>query len=257
MGGRKLEEIGTAGVGLDESGPLEAAVVSVPILSLAGAAHLSDAELLRHHVAGDPDAFGVLFLRHKDRLWAVALRTAADPEDAADALQEAMVSAFRRAADFRGESAVTTWLHRIVVNAAVDRLRRKSTRTLSWSGEPGELDALAIHARAAAADNGIRSSMVALTIDPMDSTEIRLDVDAALRHLPDQQRIALVLVDMLGYHVAEVAEILGVSIGTVKSRCARGRVRLLPFLSHLRSGFEDGGNQQSVADVSLGQEGDA
>lgn len=258
MGGRKLEEIGSAGVGLDELGSLDATVVvSVPMVSLAAAARLSDAELLNRHVAGDPDAFGVLFLRHKDRLWAVALRTAADPEDAADALQEAMVSAFRRAADFRGDSAVTTWLHRIVVNAAVDRLRRKSTRTLSWSGEPGELDALALHAQAAAADNGIRPPVVALTVDPMDSTEIRLDVDAALRHLPDQQRIALVLVDMLGYPVAEVAEILGISIGTVKSRCARGRVRLLPFLSHLRSGFEDGGNQQPVAGVSLGQEGDA
>jgi RNA polymerase sigma-70 factor (ECF subfamily) len=257
MGGRKLEEIGSTGVGLDDYSSTPAAVVSVPKVSLAAAAHLSDAELLSRHVAGDPDAFGLLFLRHKDRLWAVALRTAADPEDAADALQEAMVSAFRRAGDFRGDSAVTTWLHRIVVNAAVDRLRRKSTRTLSWSGEPSELDALAIHSQAVASDNGIRPPVVTPTIDPMDSTEIRLDVDAALRHLPAQQRIALVLVDMLGYPVAEVAEILGVSIGTVKSRCARGRVRLLPFLSHLRNSFDDGGNQKPVAGVSLGQEGDA
>src|SRR3974377_157468 len=70
------------------------------------AAELPDAELLRRHVAGDPDAFGMLFARHKDRLWAVALRTVCDPEDAADALQEAMISAFRRAAAFRGGSAV-------------------------------------------------------------------------------------------------------------------------------------------------------
>jgi RNA polymerase sigma-70 factor, ECF subfamily len=84
----------------------------------------SDAELLRRHVAGDSEAFGELFRRHRDRLWAVALRTVCDPEEAADALQDAMVSAFRRAADFRGESAVTTWLHRIVVNASLDRMRR-------------------------------------------------------------------------------------------------------------------------------------
>src|SRR5579864_3888761 len=95
----------------------------------------SDAELLRRHVAGDSEAFGELFRRHRDRLWAVALRTVCDPDEAADALQDAMVSAFRRAADFRGDSAVTTWLHRIVVNAAVDRIRRRSSRTLSWSGE--------------------------------------------------------------------------------------------------------------------------
>lgn len=254
-GRRKLEEIGSAGVGLDEHGPLNAAMfVSVPLAGLPRADGLSDADLLRHHVAGDPDAFGLLFLRHKDRLWAVALRTVSDPEEAADALQEAMVSAFRRAGDFRGDSAVTTWLHRIVVNAAVDRLRRRSARTLSWSGEPAELNALATHA---AADRGVRVPAPAVTIDPMDSTEIRLDVDAALRRLPAQQRIALVLVDMMGYPVAEVAEILGISTGTVKSRCARGRVRLLPFLSHLRTSFLDGGNQPSVTGVSLGQEGDA
>src|SRR6201986_4833292 len=88
----------------------------------------ADHELLRRHVAGDNDAFGELFRRHRDRLWAVALRTASDPEEAADALQDAMGPAFRRAADFRADSAVTTWLHRIVVNAALDRLRRRAVR---------------------------------------------------------------------------------------------------------------------------------
>src|SRR5215469_17831122 len=76
---------------------------------------ISDNELLRRHVAGDGEAFGKLFLRHKDRLWAVALRTLGDAEEAADALQDAMISAFRQASGFRGDSAVTTWLHRIVV----------------------------------------------------------------------------------------------------------------------------------------------
>src|ERR1700761_8034531 len=99
----------------------------------------ADHELLRRHVAGDADAFGELFRRHRDRLWAVALRTVCDPDEAADALQEAMISAFRRAADFRGESAVTTWLHRIVVNAALDLLRRRSAQSVAWSGDPDEL----------------------------------------------------------------------------------------------------------------------
>ena len=67
----------------------------------------------------------------------------------------------------------------------------------------------------------------------VESAKLRLDVDAALRKLPYQQRTALVLVDMLGYSVADVSEMLGVSVGTVKSRCARGRARLLPHLSHL------------------------
>ena len=88
----------------------------------------SDSELLAAHVAGHPDAFTEIVRRHRDRLWAVALKTTSDPEDAADALQDALISAYRRASQFRGDSQVTTWLHRIVVNASLDRMRRRSTR---------------------------------------------------------------------------------------------------------------------------------
>jgi RNA polymerase sigma-70 factor, ECF subfamily len=224
----------------------------------------SDAELLRRHVAGDPEAFGMLFLRHKDRLWAVALRTVCDPEEAADALQEAMISAFRRAADFRGDSAVTTWLHRIVVNASLDRLRRRQTRSVSWSGDPDALDALAaqaarggLPAAGAPAGGAAGHAAGAAALDSAETIETRLDVDAALRTLPPEQRAALVLVDMLGYPVADVAEILGVSPGTVKSRCARGRSRLLPHLSHLRTNSSGGGNRPGAASVSSEQEGGA
>jgi len=222
----------------------------------------SDAELLRRHVAGDTEAFGALFLRHKDRLWAVALRTVCDPDDAADALQEAMISAFRRAADFRGESAVTTWLHRIVVNAALDRLRRRQTRSITWSGDEDALETLAAQGtRGGSSLAGSPAAGVAgvaagtAPADAADAIETRLDVDAALRMLPPEQRAALVLVDMLGYPVADVAEILGVSPGTVKSRCARGRTRLLPYLSHLRTNSAPGGNQPGAASVSSEQEG--
>ncbi len=220
----------------------------------------SDAELLRRHVAGDPDAFGTLFTRHKDRLWAVALRTVCDPEDAADALQEAMISAFRRAADFRGDSAVTTWLHRIVVNASVDRLRRRQTRSITWSGDPDALETLAMQgphggSSLAGSPSGGVSGAPASPGDAADAIETRLDVNAALRMLPEQQRTALVLVDMLGYPVADAAAILGVSVGTVKSRCARGRARLLPYLSHLRTNSPLGGNRPDADGVSSEQGG--
>src|ERR1700726_4277720 len=102
----------------------------------------SDQELLRRHVAGDTDAFGELFRRHRDRLWAVALRTVCDPEEAADALQDAMVSAFRRAADFRGGSAVAPWLHRIVLNPSLDRLRRRAARPALSAGDEQAFEAL-------------------------------------------------------------------------------------------------------------------
>jgi RNA polymerase sigma-70 factor, ECF subfamily len=207
----------------------------------------SDAELLRLHLAGDQEAFGALFLRHKDRLWAVALRIVCDPDDAADALQEAMISAFRRADNFRGDSAVTTWLHRIVVNASLDLLRRRSSRrSVSWSGDPDEL---------AVPEPRIDTAAAGGQVNRADAVDIRLDVDTALRALPPPQRAALVLVDMLGYPVADAAAILGVSEGTVKSRCARGRVRLLPYLSHLRANYPDGGNRPLADGVSSEQGG--
>jgi RNA polymerase sigma-70 factor, ECF subfamily len=201
----------------------------------------SDAVLLRRHVQGDAEAFGVLFSRHKNRLWAVALRIACDPDDAADALQEAMISAFRRAGDFRGDSAVTTWLHRIVVNASLDLLRRRSVQSVGWSGDPDDLPIPEPRQR----------------VDGTASTDSRLDIEAAMRTLPPTQRAALVLVDMLGYSVADAAEILGVTAGTVKSRCARGRARLLPYLSHLRSDYPDGRNQPVTDGVSSEQGGGA
>ncbi len=200
-------------------------------------------------MAGDPEAFGTLFLRHRDRLWAVAVRTLSDPEEAADALQDAMISAFRRADSFRGDSAVTTWLHRIVVNACLDRLRRKAARPAAGGTDERTLDNLAVgHAMP----------------DPSSDSDTSLDVMSALRTLPPDQQAALVLVDMLGYPVADAAEILGVSQGTVKSRCARGRARLLPRLAHLRrppanrhagAQWRPPGNRSAPGDVLPAREG--
>ena len=180
-----------------------------------------DQELLRRHAAGDPGGFGALFTRHRERLWAVAVRTLGDPEEAADALQDAMVSAFRQAAGFRGDAAVTTWLHRIVVNACLDRIRRRAARPVLGGLDEQAIDALAPRQPVAE-----------------ERADTALDVTAALRSLPPEQRAALVLVDMEGYPVAEVAEMLDCAVGTVKSRCSRGRVRLAALLGVLRSGGE-------------------
>jgi RNA polymerase sigma-70 factor (ECF subfamily) len=187
-----------------------------------------DRALLAAHVAGDADAFGALFARHRDRLWAVALRTAGDPEDAADALQDALVSAFRRAESYRGDAAVTTWLHRIVVNACLDRLRRRQVRRADPL--PDDLDRL-VPASGPGAGPGAAPS--ASVVDPADLAvdhERRAAVLAALDTLPLEQRAALVLVDMEGYSVDETARILECAPGTVKSRCSRARARLLPLL---------------------------
>lgn len=184
----------------------------------------SDAELLAAHVAGDPHAFSTLVHRHRDRLWAVALRTTGEPEEAADALQDALISAFRRAETFRGESQVTTWLHRIVVNASLDRLRRRAARPSvplpeedAEGTRPGD--------RAALADK----------VDHLDRRETALEIERALAELPPDQRAAIVLVDIEGWPVEDAARMLDCPVGTVKSRCFRGRAKLATRLRHLRN----------------------
>ncbi len=188
------------------------------------AAEFTDSELLSRHAAGDTGAFAELVRRHRDRLWAVALRTLGDPEDAADAVQDALVSAYRAAGSFRGDAAVTTWLHRVVVNACLDRIRRRTARpTVPLADEVADTQA-----------------------DPSDDiadSELRAELIAALRTLPAEQRAALVLVDMQGYPVDEAARILDVPAGTVKSRCARARAKLAPLLLHLRPGVLADGNR--------------
>ncbi|GHI88596.1 RNA polymerase sigma factor SigM [Streptomyces xanthophaeus] len=185
----------------------------------------SDADLLARHAAGDPDAFGELVRRHRDRLWAVALRTLGDREEAADAVQDALVSAYRAAHTFRGESAVTTWLHRITVNACLDRARKAASRRTAPLDDTDRLERLLEPHESAEA--------------PAERQDLHRELLAALSTLPQEQRAALVLVDMQGYPVAEAARILDVPTGTVKSRCARGRAKLVPLLTHLRSNAGD------------------
>jgi RNA polymerase sigma-70 factor (ECF subfamily) len=210
---------------------------------MADRAGLDDRALLARHVDGDGDAFGELFRRHRDRLWSVALRTLGDPEEAADALQDAMLSAYRAAGSFRGDAAVTTWLHRVVVNACLDRIRRRGTRPTvplpeveTEFARPAPLDDIAV-------------------------SDLRMALKTALATLPDEQRAALVLVDVEGYSVEETAAMLGVASGTVKSRCARARAKLLPLLRHLRESDSpdsrpDTGNQNVAARVKISTQHD-
>jgi RNA polymerase sigma-70 factor (ECF subfamily) len=189
-----------------------------------------DAALLRAHVGGDGEAFGELVRRHRDRLWAVALRTLGDREEAADAVQDALISAYRSADRFRGDAAVTTWLHRIVVNACLDRARRRQGRPT-----------VPLPDHESIVDTGRR---------PAPDADTSIAVQAALAQLPPEQRVPLVLLDMQGYSVAEIAQLLGVAEGTVKSRCARGRAKLAVILGHLRTEpTAASGNPRLITDV--------
>ncbi len=173
----------------------------------------TDAELLAAHVGGDRYAFEELFYRHHRKLYRLALLTSRDPDDAADALQEAMLAAHRAAHRFRYASTVSSWLHRIVVNACLTRIRRNRTHAHE------ELD-----------------EQVCGVADPTGNVETAIVVQRALLMLPVEQRAAIVAVDMQGYSVAETAQMLGVPEGTIKSRCHRARGKLADVLDHLVAG---------------------
>ena len=173
----------------------------------------SDAELLAAHVAGDRYAFEELFYRHHRQLYRLAQITSRNPEDAADALQDAMLSAHRSAPAFRHDAAVSSWLYRIVVNACLDRLRRNKT-----------------HPTTALEDD------VCQVGDPTPRVDTAIVVERALMRLPVEQRAAVVAVDMQGYSVAETARMLGIAEGTVKSRCSRARAKLAEALDYFDAG---------------------
>jgi RNA polymerase sigma-70 factor, ECF subfamily len=167
----------------------------------------SDADLLAAHVAGDRYAFAELIRRHHGHLYRLARTTTRCAEDADDALQDALLAAHRGASSFRHDAAVGSWLHRIVVNACLDRLRRARVHpTTALDEDTGTV--------------GDRTSQI----------ETAMVVRRALMRLPVDQRAAVLAVDMLGYSVADAAARLGVAEGTVKSRCARARARLAVLL---------------------------
>lgn len=183
-----------------------------PAVGFGGRHERSDAELLAAHVAGDRYAFDQLFRRHHRQLHRLARLTSRTSEDADDALQDAMLSADRGAGSFRYDAAVSSWLHRIVVNACLDRLRRAKA-----------------HPTAPLED-------VYPVADRTAQVETAIAVQRALMRLPVEQRAAVVAVDMQGYSIADTARMLGVAEGTVKSRCARARARLAPLLGYLNTG---------------------
>jgi RNA polymerase sigma-70 factor, ECF subfamily len=158
---------------------------------------------------GDRAALDALLRRHYDRLHAVCRRITGHDADALDATQEALLALARSIRTFDGRAAFTTWSYRIAVNAALDELRRRNRRPVV---------ALPDHDGALAA-----------TADPLDDPERvseRLVLDEAIRSLPLEFRAAVVLRDLCALDYAEIAAILDIPPGTVRSRIARGRGQL-------------------------------
>jgi RNA polymerase sigma-70 factor, ECF subfamily len=170
-----------------------------------------DEDLLRRFVDGDEDAFSELMRRHEDRVFAVAYRITGDRSEALDATQEAFISLFKRAKSFRGDSAFSTWLYRIGMNAAYDVIRKRRPTVEARPDLSQELGSSGVTAMEEAA--GIRS-----------------DVAGALAALPAEYREAVVMHDLGGIPYEEIATLTRVSLGTVKSRISRGRRRLAELL---------------------------
>jgi RNA polymerase sigma-70 factor (ECF subfamily) len=168
-----------------------------------------DATLARAASAGDRRALELLLDRHADRVHAICRRVVTHPEDALDATQEALIAITRGIGRFDGRSAFTTWLYRVATNAALDELRRRGRRPIPFD-EPPELTS--------ASGEG--------------AVDARLDVDQALGSVPEEFRTAVVLRDLADLDYPEIAEVLGVPVGTVKSRIARGRKALRTALGN-------------------------
>jgi RNA polymerase sigma-70 factor, ECF subfamily len=163
-----------------------------------------DLDLVHRFQSGDQEAFVALMQRHERRIYNLAYRMLGRAEDARDATQDVFLSCFRHLGSFRGDSAFSTWIHRIAVNASFDVLRKR-TPTVSlddWLEEP------------------------ATAPDHAEGTAVRTDVQRALLEIPAEFRAPLVMHEVLDLPVEEIAEALDVPIGTVKSRLFRGRVAL-------------------------------
>lgn len=194
---------------------MEAATVTT------AAVHDLDLDLVQRHRVGDVQAFDEIYHRFDHMVYNLALRLAGDGEQAADLTQEIFLRVFRYIGQFRGNSSLKTWIFRIAVNHCRSCLGRKHLPMLPlFEGPAGEDERGSV----VIADPGRGPEELAVAAD-----EGRR-VAAGLAHLPESFRVAVVLRDLEGLSYEEIAEVLGVRIGTVRSRIARGREQLRTYL---------------------------
>jgi len=183
----------------------------------AAAVRLADALLVRRVQAGEVHAFTELVRKYQDRVFNACLRICGRREDAADLTQEAFLKAFSAIDEFRGASAFYTWIFRIAVNLSISHQRKERHRRTASIDDPGG---------SGDADFRMPASADADPSDAIAAQETRAQVAAALATLDAEHRAAIVLRDIEGCDYQEIADILELPIGTVKSRIFRGRLAL-------------------------------
>ena len=181
----------------------------------------ADTELVRRFLAGDAGAATDLIARHERRVYAVCLRVLGNPDDAADAAQDALLAMVRKLDGFRGEAAFTTWLYRVAMNVCYDHLRRAQRRPVLHREDHGAAPEPALE-------------------DHADAVAGAHDVAAALAQVPEDFRVAIVLADVHDLPYEEIAKVLDLPVGTVKSRVHRGRIALARALG-IEPSSEPGG----------------
>ena len=189
---------------------------AVSVGSEIATAPLSDHALASAAGRGDMGAFEQLFERHNRRVYSLCLRMTQNTAEAEDLAQEAFIQLFRKIGSFRGESAFTTWLHRLTVNQVLMHFRKKSVK-LERTTEEGETPV----------------QIVRGTEDPNKMPVLdRISLDSALKQLPPGYRSVFVLHDIEGHDHEEIAKILGVAVGTSKSQLHKARMKLRRILKN-------------------------
>jgi RNA polymerase sigma-70 factor, ECF subfamily len=178
----------------------------------------TEAEAIRRAQAGDSAAFDFLYQLHSRRVYALCLRMVNNPADAEDLMQEAFLQLFRKIGTFRGESAFSTWLHRMTVNVVLMRLRKKSlpTDSLEETLDPE-------------AENSPKRDVGAPDLRLSGAVD-RVNLERSIEQLPPGYRTVFVLHDVQGYEHNEIAEIMGCSVGNSKSQLHKARTRLRELL---------------------------
>ncbi len=187
------------------------------------ASGLSEAEAIERAKGGDAECFEALYGLHKRRVYSLCLRMTGNTAEAEDLTQEAFLQLYRKIATFRGESAFSTWLHRLAVNVVLMHLRKKGLPEVSLDEalEPQ-------HEDGPRKDIGARDNVLAGSID-------RVNLERAIESLPPGYRIIFVLHDVEGYEHNEIAEMMGCSIGNSKSQLHKARMKLRDLLKLSRA----------------------